>query len=155
VYNIFFKILTTLYTYTHCTHIHTVHIYTLYTYTHCTRTHTVHIHTLYTYTHCTHIHTVHARTHAHTTHTHTVHIYTLCTYTHCTHIHIVHIYTLYTYTLGWGCEGQWAENLSVRRWMRTGMGWMFRELCRWEVGVRLGWLAMSQRHLDWKTWSLR
>ena len=22
--------------------------------------------------------------------------------------------------------------------MRTGMGWMFRELCRWEVGGRSG-----------------
>jgi len=29
------------------------------------------------------------------------------------------------------CKGQCAIKLSVRRWMRTGMGWMFRELCRW------------------------
>ena len=27
------------------------------------------------------------------------------------------------------------KNLSVKRWMRTGMGSIFRELCRWEVGV--------------------
>jgi hypothetical protein len=38
--------------------------------------------------------------------------------------------------------------------MRTGMGWMFRELCRWELGVRLGWLPMTRGHLDWITWSL-
>jgi len=38
--------------------------------------------------------------------------------------------------------------------MRTGMGWMFRKLCKWEVWVRLGWLPMTQRHLDWVTWSL-
>ena len=33
------------------------------------------------------------------------------------------------YLLDWGlgCEGQRAENLSVRRWMKTRMGWMFRE----------------------------
>jgi len=36
--------------------------------------------------------------------------------------------------------------------MRTGMGWMFRELCRWEVGVRLGWLPMTGRHLDLECW---
>ena len=28
---------------------------------------------------------------------------------------------------------------------------MFREVCRWEVGVRLGWLLMTGRHLDWIT----
>jgi len=39
------------------------------------------------------------------------------------------------------------KNLSVRRWMRTGMGWMFRELCRWEVGVRLGWLLINRIQL--------
>ena len=38
--------------------------------------------------------------------------------------------------------------------MRTGMGWIFSDLCRWELGVRLGWLPMTQRHLDWITWSL-
>jgi len=43
----------------------------------------------------------------------------------------------------WGERGQWAKHLSVRRWMRTGMGWMFSELCRWEVGVGLGWLPMT------------
>jgi hypothetical protein len=36
--------------------------------------------------------------------------------------------------------------------MRTGMGLMFRELCRWELGVRLGWLPMTRRYLDWITW---
>jgi len=56
---------------------------------------------------------------------------------------------------GWGLRGQRAENVSVRRWMRTGMGLMFREWCRWEVGVRLGWLLMTRRHLDWIIWSLR
>ena len=25
----------------------------------------------------------------------------------------------------------------------TGMGLVFSELCRWEVGVRLGWLPMT------------
>jgi len=35
-----------------------------------------------------------------------------------------------------------------------GMGWMFRELCRWEVGVRLGWLRMTRRHSDWITWKV-
>ena len=35
------------------------------------------------------------------------------------------------------------------------MGLTFRELCRWEVGVRLGWLPTTRRHLDWITWSLR
>jgi hypothetical protein len=35
-----------------------------------------------------------------------------------------------------------------------GMGSMFRELCRWEVGVCLGWLPMTRRHLDWLTLSL-
>ena len=29
---------------------------------------------------------------------------------------------------------------------------MFRELCKWEVGVRLGWLPITRRHLDWTTW---
>jgi len=38
--------------------------------------------------------------------------------------------------------------------MRTGMGWIFRQSCRWELGVRLGWLPMSRRHLDRITWSL-
>jgi hypothetical protein len=37
----------------------------------------------------------------------------------------------------------------------NGMGSMFRELCRWEVGVGLGWLPMTQRHLEWITLSLR
>ena len=37
--------------------------------------------------------------------------------------------------------------MSVRRWTRTGMGWMFRQLCRWEVRVRLGRLPMTRRHL--------
>ena len=27
------------------------------------------------------------------------------------------------------------------------MGWMFREVCRWELGVSLGWLPMIRRHL--------
>ena len=36
--------------------------------------------------------------------------------------------------------------------MRTEMGWMFRELCRWEVGVGLGSLPMTRGHLDWITW---
>jgi len=39
--------------------------------------------------------------------------------------------------------------------MRTEMGSMFRELCRWELGVRLGWLPKNRRHLDCITWSLR
>jgi len=30
-------------------------------------------------------------------------------------------------------RGNERKILSVRRWMRTGMGWMCRELCRWEV----------------------
>ena len=30
-----------------------------------------------------------------------------------------------------------------------GMAWKFRELCRWELGVCLGWLPMTRRHLDW------
>ena len=34
------------------------------------------------------------------------------------------------------------------------MGWTFRELCRWEVEVRLGWLPLTGRYLDWVTWSL-
>ena len=46
--------------------------------------------------------------------------------------------------MGLGCEGECAQNLSVRRWIRTGMGWMFRELCRRDVGVRLGWLPMTR-----------
>ena len=25
-----------------------------------------------------------------------------------------------------GCKGQWAKHLAVRRWMRTGVGWMYR-----------------------------
>jgi len=33
-----------------------------------------------------------------------------------------------------GCD----RYLSVRRWMRTGMGSIFRELCRWEVGGTSG-----------------
>jgi len=37
--------------------------------------------------------------------------------------------------------------------MREGMVSKFRELCRWEVAVRLGWSPMSRRHLDWITWS--
>ena len=37
-----------------------------------------------------------------------------------------------------GCEGQRAKNLSVRRGMKTGMGWMFRELCKWELGGTSG-----------------
>ena len=53
------------------------------------------------------------------------------------------------------CEGQWAKNLSLRRWMRPGIGWMFRELCRWEVRIRLGWLPMTRRHLDRITWESR
>jgi hypothetical protein len=48
---------------------------------------------------------------------------------------------------GLGCKGQLAKNLSVRRLMRKGMGWMCRELCRWEVGVRLGWLLINRRQL--------
>jgi hypothetical protein len=36
-----------------------------------------------------------------------------------------------------------------------GVGLVFRELCWWEVGVLLGWLLMSQGHLDRITWSLR
>ena len=39
--------------------------------------------------------------------------------------------------------------------MRTGMRSMFRELCRWEVGVRLRWLPMTRRHLDWVRLSLQ
>ena len=39
--------------------------------------------------------------------------------------------------------------------MRTRMGSMFRELCRWEVRVRLGWLPIVRIHLHWITWSLR
>ena len=31
--------------------------------------------------------------------------------------------------------------------MRTGMGSTFRKFCGWEVGVRLGWLPMTRRHL--------
>jgi len=38
--------------------------------------------------------------------------------------------------------------LLVRRWIRTGMGSTCRELCRWEVGVRLGWLSLTHRHLS-------
>jgi hypothetical protein len=34
----------------------------------------------------------------------------------------------WTRSLGW--EGQWTENVSGRRWMVTGMGWEFRELCK-------------------------
>ena len=30
-------------------------------------------------------------------------------------------------------------------------GWAHRVLWMWEVGVRLGWLPMTQRHLDWVT----
>jgi len=33
-----------------------------------------------------------------------------------------------------GCEGLWAKNLSLRRWMIAGMGRMFRELCRFVRG---------------------
>jgi len=50
------------------------------------------------------------------------------------------------YLLDWGlvCEGRWAKNLSVRRWMRTGLGWMFRELCRWELGcVWVGYIWLG------------
>jgi hypothetical protein len=54
----------------------------------------------------------------------------------------------YFWDWGLGCKGQEAKNLSVRRWMRKGMGWMFRELCWWEVGVRLGWLPMTQEHVS-------
>ena len=31
--------------------------------------------------------------------------------------------------------------------MRAGMGSTFRKFCRWEVGVRLGCLLMTQGHL--------
>ena len=48
---------------------------------------------------------------------------------------------------GLGCEGQWAKKLSVRRWTRSGMGWMCRELCRWEVGGASGMVTE-----DWETW---
>jgi len=34
------------------------------------------------------------------------------------------------------------------------MGSIFGELCGWEVRVRLGWLPMTRRHLDWITLSL-
>ena len=50
------------------------------------------------------------------------------------------------------CERQGAKHLSARRWMRMEVGWMFRELCRWEVGVPLGLLPMTRRYLDWITW---
>jgi hypothetical protein len=30
------------------------------------------------------------------------------------------------------------RKMSVTWWMRTGMGWMFRKLCRWEVGGTSG-----------------
>jgi len=45
--------------------------------------------------------------------------------------------------LDWGlwCEGQWAKNLSVRRWMRTGMGSMFREC----VGGKWGYVWYGYR----------
>jgi len=54
-----------------------------------------------------------------------------------------------------GCEGQWAKNLALMLWMITGMDSMFRVSCRWEVGMRLGYLPMVRRHFDWVTWSLR
>jgi len=56
---------------------------------------------------------------------------------------------------GGGCGGQCAQNLSVSGWIGTGLGWIFRELCRRDVGVRLGWLPMTRRYLDCITWSLR
>jgi len=41
---------------------------------------------------------------------------------------------------GLGCEGQWAKNLTVLRWMIKMMGPTFRMQYRWTVGVRVGWL---------------
>ena len=38
--------------------------------------------------------------------------------------------------------------------MGTGMGWMFKKSCMWELGVRLGCLPMTRRHLGMITWSL-
>ena len=35
------------------------------------------------------------------------------------------------------------------------MGSMLREFYRWEVGIRLEWVPMTRRHLDWIAWSLR
>ena len=43
------------------------------------------------------------------------------------------------------------ENFVSKAWMKTGMGSMFSELCRWEVEVRLGWLLMTRICLDWMT----
>jgi len=48
-----------------------------------------------------------------------------------------------------------SEKLSVSRWMRTGMGSIFRGFCRWEGAVRLRYLQFTRRHLDWIAWSLR
>ena len=33
-------------------------------------------------------------------------------------------------------------------------GLMFSKFCRWEMEVCLGWLSLTQRHLDWLTQSL-
>jgi len=40
-------------------------------------------------------------------------------------------------------------------WMRMGMGSMFRELYRGDVGVCLEWLLMTWKHSEWITLSLR
>jgi len=51
--------------------------------------------------------------------------------------------------------GQKAQSLAASRWVITGMGSMFRVSCKWEVGLHLGLLPITRRHLDWITWSLR